>query len=31
MWSKDWLDVVVVVFWVAIWTTLVYLTPMGAI
>lgn len=29
MWNKDWMDTAVVIGWVAIWSTLVYLVPLG--
>ncbi len=29
MWSKDWVDVAVVVSWVCVWTSLVYFIPAG--
>jgi len=31
MWSKDWLDVVVVIGWISIWTALVYFVPVGGV
>ena len=29
MWSKDWIDVAVVISWVSIWMVMVYAIPNG--
>jgi hypothetical protein len=31
MWSKDWLDTLVVVAWVGVWSALVYILPFAGI
>ncbi len=31
MWRKDWMDVVVVISWVSVWSALVYFVPMGGV
>ncbi len=29
MWSKDWIDVAVVVSWISVWAAMVYVIPNG--
>ncbi|KGY11615.1 membrane protein [Vibrio tubiashii] len=31
MWSKDWIDVAVVVSWIGVWSALVYFIPIGGV
>ncbi|KJY83902.1 membrane protein [Vibrio galatheae] len=31
MWSKDWVDVAVVISWVSVWSALVYFIPVGGV
>ncbi|ANU38394.1 hypothetical protein VSVS05_03356 [Vibrio scophthalmi] len=29
MWSKDWVDIAVVISWISVWAAMVYLIPGG--
>jgi hypothetical protein len=31
MWSRDWIDVAVVVIWIGVWSALVYFVPIGGV
>jgi hypothetical protein len=31
MWSKDWIDVAVVISWISVWSALVYFIPVGGV
>ncbi len=31
MWSRDWIDVAVVISWVGVWSALVYFIPVGGV
>lgn len=31
MWSRDWIDVVVIVTWIGVWSALTYFVPISGV